>query len=113
MMVRIDICQCRDCGYDLTGLPAAGRCPECGQSYHIVSRRGIVNPGNQEQRIDWLLRRARTVALSIATILVITCASAGSFLVPDPTGLLMTGGLLTVLLAMGAVTSYLYEKDTE
>ena len=34
---------CKSCGYDTTGLPSAGICPECGKPYH---RPTLSSPGN-------------------------------------------------------------------
>ena len=33
MEVRTRHSLCRNCGYDLRGLPPGGRCPECGQRH--------------------------------------------------------------------------------
>ena len=59
--------ECPECGYELTGLPDAGVCPECGQAYdqsmlvlHGAARGRFANLGNAATRsmfaqIAWLI----------------------------------------------------------
>ena len=62
---------CHDCGYDLTGLPDKGRCPECGVLYdkHSVYRVMQANQPEWTRHIKW-------VFLAAFTGLVLICGGA-------------------------------------
>lgn len=46
--VRSRLPECDNCGYRLTGLPAAGRCPECGWPYRLRSDADPTLPDERE-----------------------------------------------------------------
>lgn len=71
-MVRIINYQCERCGYDLTGLASAGRCPECGRRFDKQRHYGV-----RERRSEGLAGKVQGRPLGWVLIL----AGAGVFLV--------------------------------
>ena len=105
--------QCNNCGYDLAGLPARSHCPECGQAYDTHAREGVVRPTDRTQRVERLWRRTRTILLLVSTVLMIACTGMCTvvYRFPNLKKPLIIGTLFTLVLALAAATSYLYEKD--
>ena len=75
---------CPECGYDLAGLPAEGRCPECGWGYDAE---GVVLYGRLVADLDARARPTRTdrvagaiVGVVLAGLLVWSAATSGSFI---------------------------------
>jgi hypothetical protein len=52
---------CVECGYDLTGLPSSGKCPECGVSVLATIERPRYTADNRAPVPAWL-RRAKVGA---------------------------------------------------
>ena len=112
-MPRIEDLHCSNCGYDLSGLPDKSRCPECGQSFDVKSREGVVDHRYSQRRAELILRRVRTISLCVAAALVVTCAGLVSLTKKSPTKALMVGAVLAVVCVLAAATSYMYEKDDD
>jgi len=49
---RVADMTCNECGYDLSGLPLGGACPECGESYADRTNRPIRDPALDRPRHD-------------------------------------------------------------
>jgi hypothetical protein len=71
---------CSGCGYDLTGLPDIGNCPECGQTYNRHSREGVAR------------RREAEPGLRIRTVVPLGCGSAAAGGAVVVTGILWATG---------------------
>jgi len=107
---------CRQCEYDLTGLPTRGRCPECGGTYNLKTGQGVTGgPSESHRRGDRIMARIRTILLLLAIVVVMGCGGLLSWIVHQLNGKwlqpLALAGLLGVVLLMAAVLSYLNEKE--
>ncbi len=104
-MAFSDNTNCGKCGYDLTGLSPRGHCPECGNLFDRGRGLGIKHTLTAEERGDRLMKLIRTIALALATLVVIALTSvlyAAGF--PKVLGI----GLVTiVILGLAAATSYI------
>jgi hypothetical protein len=87
-----------------------GRCPECGTFFDRVTGENVIRPLTPDQRSDMILRRVRTLALLIAAVSVLVCSGLLSWLhgAPRP---FWVGAFVAGVLLLGALTSYVYEKD--
>lgn len=75
---------CRGCGFDLVGLAAATRCPECGR----VLGRGMVCTGKRQRRVPFVAGGGAMALLGCAVLLgaryaAVTGANVQSFLPTD------------------------------
>ena len=102
---------CGQCRYPLAGLPPKGSCPECGNAYNIPERKGLDSFATRQQRMDRRLAVARTVTLFILAALVF---SLGLCLIPvfpnDPMLPAANLTLIAVVLVMGGVVSWIYQR---
>ena len=87
-----------------------GRCPECGQPYNLATRRGVDRPTDEHARTDRLLRRIRTIFLGLLAAMALLCGGVMQRLMPSGRAMSVMC-LVAAIMAMLAVTSYLYEKD--
>ena len=78
--------QCWCCGYNLTGLPRAGRCPECGREYDL----------------DRPFTPAKRPVLGFGTLAIIPLLT--SIAIPAGTVTSLEGGLILLALTLIAVT---------
>ncbi|MEM6333377.1 MAG: hypothetical protein AAF823_08585 [Planctomycetota bacterium] len=108
-----DAIRCAKCGYDLTGMVGAGRCPECGNEYDLGYGRGVSSRLSRSvERGDFLMRRMVTIALLLLTLGI----AAVSGLAAWGTGSyrpLLVGGLVAAVTGLGMLTSYLYERGDD
>ena len=72
MSRRMDGKTCSRCGYELTGLEAEGRCPECGGYYDSWSGEGVGGgPMESVRRGDWVVRLMQSIGLLILALALI------------------------------------------
>ncbi len=109
-MVENDAPKCSKCGYEFTGLPVVGRCPECGQPYNLATKRGVVRPPDVQIRADRLLRRIRTIFLALLAAMALLCGGVMQKFVPTGRAFGVMS-LVAAVMALLALTSYVYEKD--
>ena len=105
---------CAECGYDLSGLRRSGECPECGAHFDLISGRGVrtqSRAAEKHHRGERLARRMRTVLLVVAAIMVLLCGGMFVPLAEHWYYPMATAAVIALVVAMGAVTSYLYEQD--
>jgi len=104
---------CANCGYDLMGSRPKGRCPECGNAYNAESGAGIRGSAAAEEKVSFVLRRIRTILLGVAALLCVSCGAGISYGFMQGNNLkpFVVSVMVAVLLLIGAVTSYLYERD--
>lgn len=99
---------CGHCGYDLTGLPRQGTCPECGHAYDVGTGRGISDGSRRRiQSAD----RLRTILVASLIPAVILVGGLLALFASRPKRVLALAGFLAGLCLLAAITSYLYEGD--
>lgn len=99
---------CDQCGYDLTGLPRQGNCPECGQCYDLATGRGVSAPSRLGRSLH--ADRLRTLGCAALALLVLVCGGALALLAKHPLEVIGFVGLVAILFALAALTSYFYES---
>ncbi len=103
---------CAACGYDLSGLPVRGNCPECGAYFDRVRGTGLSdNRAEQMQRSDRLLRRLRTIFLALGAVAFMGCGGGLALIANEPARPIWVASVFALVMVLAAVTSYVYEKD--
>ncbi len=101
---------CGKCGYDLTGLPLRGGCPECGNTYDQDRDIGMghaMTPEDRGQRIAlWL----KVIGLVVCAMGVMSCSGLLSMLATNPKKPLMTGGAISILLLVIALGIFVLDR---
>lgn len=100
---------CVKCGYDLSGLHYVGTCPECGSPFNTRSGKGLKTELDAVYRADAMVARIRTISLGVVAVFILVCAGVvqlkSTSLRPAVVGL-----IFFFLMALAALTSYLYEQ---
>jgi len=113
-MLDFDLTHCGKCGYDLTGHPAIGQCPECGQAFDLKSGKGLQKDPGANKKTIWIVRHLRTIMLLAAAVTIMICSGVLAMGAPgSPTRLLATGAFLVMVVLAGAAASYLSEIRPE
>jgi len=96
---------CSQCGYDLTGLPRRGRCPECGAPFDQAQPAADAQnaKAGRLQRYGPALLLAGLAAMCLVCGGLVRLNTASAW--PVWTAVLISGALI-----LGAVTSYLYKR---
>ena len=93
---------CAHCGYDLVGLPASSRCPECGRPFNKRTRQNVSETGavaSEEQRG----RRGFALKMAGAAAGVLCVSGVWAALSVDPLRPLAVGGTLAATLVMAGL----------
>jgi len=107
-----DIPQCGQCGYELTGLPDLGECPECGSEYDVGRNIGLRTSANATKPKSWFARHVRTILIAVAGICVLMCAGLLSPAAQNPSKVWATAMVVLTLIGIAAALSYLGERDS-
>lgn len=99
---------CGRCGYDLVGIAAAGRCPECGQAYDLAS-----GQGTDARRVPWVLRHGRTASLVGLAVFILGCSGLLSLAARNKMAMVLSGLMVAAVVGLGAVMSYLSEQKNQ
>ena len=99
---------CGKCGYELVGIAQAGTCPECGRYYNLGTGQGTT-----QRRAPWLLRHVRTLAMVAFAAVILVCSGLISLAARNALGLVLTGLLIAGVVLLGAVVSYMSEKQEQ
>ncbi|MFW6060164.1 MAG: hypothetical protein ACODAQ_08275 [Phycisphaeraceae bacterium] len=104
---------CTACGYDLSGLGWQGECPECGQHFDRTTGQGVRSARltDRYERGDRLARRLRTILLAALAATLLACGGASALFTDQWMYPFGTLAVIAAVVALGAVTSFLYEKD--
>ncbi len=102
--------ECRKCGYDLTGMPTSGKCPECGQDYDVKYRTGVRLPESPVEKSQRIYARARTIILAAIGVILLGVGCYAQFIL-DFEMAIYTVGFLGLMLLLGAGISYISESD--
>lgn len=101
---------CKKCKYDLVGLKPIGNCPECGTTYNFFTGEGLYSFADITGRSDRILARIRTLALVGLTLLVATAFTIVG-LMRGQQAAWWLGGFFTFIIGLGALYSYVSEKN--
>lgn len=105
--------ECGQCGYDLTGLPSQGRCPECGNVYDIDTSKGLTRDPSIAPRRVWFVKHIRTLVIIAMAICAYGCCGGMSLIARTPGKAQATGTFIAMLLGIAAIASYVGEKADE
>lgn len=101
---------CVQCGYDLSGSPDIGRCPECGQDYDRRTGKGIASSTaiahQRGDRIVTFIKVGVVVAIGVASVVV---GIVGSVRSDDWSRSMVVGGGMG--LALFAIAGLIWWND--
>lgn len=102
---------CGHCGYELTGLEAEGRCPECGGYYDSWSGEGVGGgPMESVRRGDWVVRLMQSIGLFILALAIMGLGSLFSWRSGDKTPVIFGGVIAVIFLAMSVTIAVSLKK---
>lgn len=97
--------QCQRCDYDLTGAPARGQCPECGNRFDVESGQGVVRHNaalQSHQRGDRVIYWVKVGSLLTGAAVCVGLGLWRATASPNPAGALLVAGLLGATFAFAA-----------
>ncbi len=99
---------CHHCNYDLTGLPAQGRCPECGKPFNTQSYY------RQQHRSDHpLMRYLRSIVLAGIALAIVLFGSLLSIAADHPLRAVVITLVIAAVPAFGALVYWRSELDEQ
>ena len=102
---------CNRCNYNLTGLPAESKCPECGAAYSTRALLGVKVPEQGYAKGERIARRVRTIIFAVLAVGFLILGGGVSLVVNRPDRAWAISGVIALTLALASITSYVYEKD--
>lgn len=99
---------CSKCGYDLTGLNAVGRCPECGQPFNTKTRKGMKSDKDDMYRADRIFKQVRIGLLLVGGFLILSCAGMGVLPTRRAAGIAAS---IAVVMLLGALAAYATDRE--
>ncbi len=104
-----DIPECGHCGYELTGLPDLGECPECGND--VGRNIGLRTSANARKPKAWPLKHLRTIFIALAGVCVIMCAGLISLAANSPSKVWASATVVLAVIAVAALLSFFSERN--
>lgn len=102
--------QCGKCGYDMTGLPARGTCPECGNAYDTQTRKGMADDPTTPRARAWYARHARTIVIVAMAAFSFTCCAGIAPIASNAERATATGTFIALMLMLAALASFFAER---
>lgn len=104
---------CGKCGYEMTGLPQRGTCPECGNPYNVMAGSGLSGDARGERKPSKFVKHLRTISIGCAACCILICTGLASLVAASKERVVYSGLIMAGVCILGAVTSYVYEKNPD
>jgi len=105
---------CKQCGYDLNGLPAQGQCPECGQRYDILTGEGLSRGElNRSMARHWTIVNFFKVYLPLTVgLIILGLGFAGMIYSSNQSGQtswgpLIISGMIAIIFLISALINWI------
>lgn len=95
---------CAKCGYELSGLPMRGRCPECGQVFDQIRHIGTRMPDTPEDRGSRFMRRLGQGFLVVAGGALLALSLTVAILRRSMTPMYVGGFIGAMMVVLGLVS---------